>query len=208
MALFTTLGSLGSVTDNLDGTYTATLTSATSTGTATVTGTVNAAAITDNATVDFIPGPADETQSLITAAPTSIVADGVTTSTITVQLKDANGNDLTSGGDAVALFTTLGSLGSVTDNLDGTYTATLTSATSTGTATVTGTVNAAAITDNATVDFIPGPADETQSLITAAPTSIVADGVTTSTITVQLKDANGNDLTAVPVDVAEVSVAV
>ena len=196
VALFTTLGSLGSVTDNLDGTYTATLTSATSTGTATVTGTVNAAAITDNATVDFIPGPADETQSLITAAPTSIVADGVTTSTITVQLKDANGNDLTSGGDAVALFTTLGSLGSVTDNLDGTYTATLTSATSTGTATVTGTVNAAAITDNATVDFVPGPADETQSLITAAPTSIVADGVTTSTITVQLKDANGNDLTA------------
>ena len=157
VGLATTLGSLGSVTDNLDGTYTATLTSATTTGTATVTGTVNAAAITDNAVVNFIPGPADATTSLITAAPTSIVADGVTTSTITVQLKDANGNNLTSGGDTVALATTLGSLGSVTDNLDGTYTATLTSATTTGTATVTGTVNAAAITDNATVNFTAAP---------------------------------------------------
>ena len=194
VGLATTLGSLGSVTDNSDGSYTATLTSTTSTGTATVTGTVNAAAITDNATVDFIPGPADATQSTITAAPTSILANGVTTSTITVQLKDANGNDLTSGGDTVGLATTLGSLGSVTDNSDGTYTATLTSATSTGNATVTGTVNAAAISDNATVDFTPGPADATQSTITAAPTSIVANGVTTSIITVQLKDANGNNL--------------
>ena len=196
VGLVTTLGSLGSVTDNSDGTYTATLTSGTVAGSATVTGTVNAAAITDNAVVSFIPGPADETQSTITAAPTSIVANGVTTSTITVQLKDANGNNLTSGGDIVGLVTTLGSLGSVTDNSDGTYTATLTSGTVTGSATVTGTVNAAAITDNAVVSFIPGPADETQSTITASPTSIVANGVTTSTITVQLKDANGNDLTS------------
>ena len=196
VGLATTLGSLGSVTDNSDGTYTATLTSGTVTGSATVTGTVNAAAITDNAVVSFIPGPADEGQSTITAAPTSIVANGVTTSTITVQLKDANGNNLTSGGDTVGLATTLGSLGSVTDNSDGTYTATLTSGTVTGSATVTGTVNAAAITDNAVVSFIPGPADRTTSTISAAPSSIVADGVTTSTITVQLKDANGNDLTS------------
>ena len=196
VALFTTLGSLGSVTDNSDGTYTATLTSITSTGTATVTGTVNAAAITDNATVDFVPGPADRATSTISAVPGSIVADGVTTSTITVQLKDSNGNDLTSGGDTVALFTTLGSLGSVTDNGDGTYTASLTSSTTAGTAIVTGSLNATAIIDNAVVSFIPGPADATQSTITAAPTSIVANGVTTSTITVQLKDANGNDLTS------------
>ena len=142
-----------------------------------------------------MPGPADRTISTITAAPASIVANGITTSTITVQLKDANGNDLTLGGDTVALFTTLGSLGSISDNGDGTYTATLTSSTTAGTAIVTGSLNAAAIIDNAVVSFIPGPADETQSTITAAPTSIVADGATTSTITVQLKDANGNNLT-------------
>ena len=77
----------------------------------------------------------------------------MSTSTITVQLRDANNNDLTSGGDNVALATTLGSLGSVTDNGDGTYTATLTSAVTPGTATVTGTVNVESISDNATVDF-------------------------------------------------------
>ncbi|MCK4692702.1 MAG: DUF2341 domain-containing protein, partial [Anaerolineales bacterium] len=195
VTLATTLGSLGSVTDNGDGTYTATLTSATSTGTATITGTVNAAAITDDATVDFVPGPADETTSLITAAPTSIVADGISTSTITVQLKDANGNNLTSGGDTVTLATTLGSLGSVTDNGDSTYTATLTSATSTGTATITGTVNSAAITDDATVDFVSAIPDPGTSLITAAPTSIPNDDATTSTITVQLRDSQLNNLT-------------
>jgi adhesin/invasin len=194
VSLVTNLGIMGSVTDNSDGTYTATLTSATSTGTATITGTVNAVAITDTATVTLIPGAGDATTSLITAAPTSMVADGVTTSTITVQLKDAFNNNLTSGGDTVALGTDLGSLGSVTDNGNGTYTATLTSGTTAGTATVTGTVNAAAITDTATVTLIPGAADVTTSLITAVPTSMVADGVTTSTITVQLKDANSNNL--------------
>ena len=86
----------------------------------------------------------------------------MTTSTITVQLKDANGNDLTVGGDTVALFTTLGSLGSVNDNGDGTYTATLTSSTTTGTAIVTGSLNATAIIDNAVISFVPGPADAGQ----------------------------------------------
>jgi adhesin/invasin len=196
VALATDLGTLGSVTDNSDGTYTATLTSPTTTGTATITGTLNAVTITDTAAVTLTPGAADATNSLITAAPTSIVADGITTSTITVQVKDANSNNLTSGGDTVALATDLGSMGSVTDNSDGTYTATLISGTTTGTATITGTVNAVAITDTATVTLTPGAADATTSLITAAPTSIVADGITTSTITVQVKDANSNNLTS------------
>jgi uncharacterized Zn ribbon protein len=129
VTLATDLGSVGSVTDNGNGTYTATLTSGTVAGTATITGSVNAAAITDTATVTLTPDAADATTSLITASPTSIAADGAETSTITVQLKDVNNNDLISGGDTVTLATDLGSLGSVTDNSDGTYTATLTSGT-------------------------------------------------------------------------------
>ena len=194
VTLATTLGTLGAVTDNGDGTYTATLTSGTTAGTATVTGTVNTVAITDNATVAFTVGAASAATSTITAAPTSIAADGAATSTITVQLKDANGNDLTAGGDAVTLATTLGTLGAVTDNTDGTYTATLTSGTTAGTATVTGTVNTVAITDNAVVTFTVGAASAVTSTITAAPASITADGASTSTVTVQLKDAGGNNL--------------
>jgi adhesin/invasin len=194
VTLVTDLGTLGAVTDNTDGTYTATLTSATTAGTATVTGTVNAIAIIDDATVTFTAGAAAPATSLITAVPTSIAADGVSTATITVQLKDASGNNLTTGGDAVTLVTDLGTLGAVSDNTDGTYTATLTSATTAGTATVTGTVNGLDITDDATVGFTAVP-DPSTSQITAAPSIISADGSSTSTITVQLKDASDLNLT-------------
>ena len=101
-------------------------------------------------------GAASETTSLITASPTVILNDGVSTSTLTVDVKDEFGNNITIGGDAIALTitpTALGSLGSVTDNSDGTYTATLTSSTTAGTDNITGTVNAASITDDADVDY-------------------------------------------------------
>lgn len=96
--------------------------------------------------------------STITASPTSLTADGTTTSTITVQLKDTNGNNLTASGGTIVLATTLGSLGGVTDNQDGTYAATLTSSTTTGTATISGTLAGATITDTATVTMTDGTA--------------------------------------------------
>ena len=101
-------------------------------------------------------GAASETTSTITASPTVILNDGVSTSTITVDLKDEFGNNITTGGDAVTLSitpTALGSLGSVTDNLDGTYSATLTSSTTAGTDNITGTVNSENITDDADVEY-------------------------------------------------------
>jgi adhesin/invasin len=185
---------VGSVTNHNDGTYSATLTSSTTAGSATVTGTLDGNAISDDAVVTFTPGPGSTATSLITASPTSIVANGSSTSTITVQLKDANGNNLTASGGTVALNTTGGSLGSVTDNNDGTYTATLTSSTTAGTATITGTLDGNAITDNEVVTFTAGAASEATTTISASPTTIPADGNSTSTITVQLKDANGNNL--------------
>ncbi len=99
--------------------------------------------------------PAAETTT-ITANPIAITADGQSTSTITVQAKDANGNNPAAGGDAVVLATTLGALGAIADNNDGTYTATLTAGVVAGTATITGTINGAAITDDADVAFNVG----------------------------------------------------
>ncbi|TQV86853.1 invasin domain 3-containing protein [Aliikangiella coralliicola] len=187
--------SLSIVTDNSDGTYTATVTN-TVAEVVTVTGTINAAAITDNAVVTFTPGVASPAQTQITAAPTSVTADGVTTSTITVQVRDALGNNLTAGGDTVILSTTgSASLSTVTDNTDGTYTATLTN-TVAEVVTITGTLNAVAIVDNEVVTFVPGAADATQTNINAAPATVTANGVSTSTITVQAIDAQGNNLTA------------
>jgi hypothetical protein len=195
VTLATTAGTLGNVTDNGNGTYTATLTSAAAPGTATITGKLGGDDIVDTETVTFKVGVASAATSTITAAPTSITADGTSTSTITVQLKDALGNNLTTGGATVTLATTAGTLSNVTDNGNGTYTATLTSATVTGTATITGKLDGDDIVDTETVTLAPGAASPATSTITAAPTTITADGTSTSVLTVQLKDAFGNNLT-------------
>ena len=166
-----------SITLNTTGSRTVT---ATDTVTGSITGT--SAAITVNA------GAASTATSTISAAPGSITADGSSTSTITVQLKDALGNNLTGSGGTVALSTTAGSLSSVTDNANGTYTATLTSSTTAGTASVTGTLNGSAIASSASVTFTPGPA--TQYLVGSSSYGPVAGN--SVTITAQLADANGN----------------
>ena len=194
--LSTNLGTLSPVTDNGNGTYSAILTSSVIVGAASITGTLNGSAIADNAAVGFVVNAASSATSLLTASSASITADGSSTSTITVQLKDTSGNNLSNGGDTVVLSTNLGTLSTVTDNGNGTYSATLTSSVAAGTATITGTLNGSAITNNATVNFTAGAASTTTSLLTASPTLITADGSSTSTITVQLKDVVGNNLSS------------
>jgi len=138
--------------------------------------------------------PLDATQTTITAAPTTIAADGLTTSTITVQAKDSVGTNLTVSAGTLVLSTTgSASLSSVTDNTDGTYTAAVTN-TVAETVTISGTIAGTAITDTADVTFIPGTASGVTTTITISPTSVAADGVSTATITVQAKDINGNNL--------------
>ena len=91
--------------------------------------------------------------TVISAQPASIAANGRSVATITVQAKDVDGNNLTKSQGTVALATTAGTLGPVIDNLDGTYAASLTSATAVETATISGTIAGAAIGHDATVDF-------------------------------------------------------
>ena len=140
----------------------------------------------------IVAGSASTLTSTISASPTSIVADGSSTSTITVRLKDAAGNDLTGSGGIVALgLTGTGSLSAVTDNGDGTYSATLTSPTSVGGATVTGTLNAVALAATAGVTYTHGPATE----ITLAESGSTVAG-NAHTLTATIKDANGNTVTS------------
>lgn len=94
---------------------------------------------------------ASATTSLITVSDDTLGTGGQTC-TITVQLKDALGRNLTKSGGTVALATTgASSIGAVTDVGDGTYTATFTTGGAAQTATITGTIDGATITDNATV---------------------------------------------------------
>src|SRR5690606_40036270 len=106
-------------------------------------------------------------------------------STITVQLKDAAGNNLTSSGGTVVLTTTLGTLDNFQDNADGTYTATL-SSTVLGTAIITRTLDGDNLPDTAAVEIQVGAASLATTTITADPTTSTTDG--SSTITVQPKE--------------------
>lgn len=196
VTIATTAGTVGVVNSNGDGTYTAQLTSSTVAEVATVSFAVDAAPATATATVSFVPGAVDPTLSTITASPATLVADGTSSSVLTVILKDGQGNTLAAGGETVVMSSTLGALSAVTDNNDGTYTAVLTSTTSVGAADITFTVGGVSATDFATVLFLPGAASTATSTISASPTTVVADGVSTSTVTVQLRDANGNLLTS------------
>jgi uncharacterized Zn ribbon protein len=193
VVLSTNLGTLSSVTDNSNGTYTAVFTASVTTGIATISGTVNGQNL-PTATVTMGAGVASTATTTIDASPTSIVANGTSTSTITVRLRDAEGNLLTTGGATIVLATTRGTLGFVIDNNNGTYTATFTSPTSTSgsPAVISGTLNGSAILDTASITLTAGVASGANSTLTASPNTIPANGTSTSTVTVTLRDVNGN----------------
>src|SRR5690606_859987 len=115
--------------------------------------------------------------------------------TITVQLRDDGNEVYAASGGTVTLSTTAGSLGAVTDNGDGTYTATLTAPTSVGSATISGTLDGEPFTDTAVVAFVAGTASGANSTISVSPNNLEADGTSQSTVTVTLRDANNNPIT-------------
>ncbi|MDP6599640.1 MAG: SUMF1/EgtB/PvdO family nonheme iron enzyme, partial [Candidatus Poribacteria bacterium] len=71
----------------------------------------------------------------IRSSSTSLVADGSTTTSLTITLKDTTDQNLS--GQVVTLTADNGTVSAVTDNGDGTYTATYTAGSQAGTATVT-----------------------------------------------------------------------
>ena len=136
--------------------------------------------------------------SIITAT-SPIEANATATSTITIQLVNAAGTALTTGGETIALETTGSAvLSAVVDNGDGTYTATLTNAIA-ETVTISAIVDNHTIADTADVVFQTGAPtliiDPVASIVTAT-SPIEANGAATSTITVQLVDTTGTPLTA------------
>lgn len=101
----------------------------------------------------YVPISASTTLSTIAASSASIVADGLSVSTITIQLKDASGNNLTASGGVITVSTTAGTLGNVTDNNNGTYTVTLTSGSSPATANVSFLINGTTAVTTTQVTF-------------------------------------------------------
>ncbi len=190
----TASGTFSSVTDNGDGTYTATFTG-TIAGASTITATIDGTALTSTAPTITVVGPADASQSTVSVNPASIQSGDTTTVTLTA--RDANGNQLPTGGSTVVFSlgagTASGTFSSVTDNGDGTYTATFTG-TIAGTNTITATIDGTALTSTApTITVTPGAVDPSQSTVSVSPASIQLNGTTTVTLTA--RDANGNQET-------------
>ncbi len=155
------------------------------------------------------PDPGSDTSlqlSTITASQPSIVADGKTTSQITVSLKDAQGASIGKSGGVVTITSTRGTVGAVSDQNNGTYAATLTSSTAAGASIVSAAVGGAALSNTAIVNFIAGPA---ASIAVANASSNGQSAVVGSTVanppSVKVTDANNNSVQGITVTFAVAS---
>jgi alpha-galactosidase len=143
-------------------------------------------------------GGVDAATSTVSASPTAVPADGTTTSTITVTLKDAGnspvaGKEVSLSGNGSANIAT----GNNISNASGVVTFTVKSndvgvEQFTATDVTDGNL---VITQTASVDFqtpvVVGPVNAGNSTVVASPATVVANGIATSTVTVTLKDSNG-----------------
>jgi hypothetical protein len=112
-------------------------------------------------TITLTPGEAASGTSELTIAPTVVplLADGRSTALLGLVLRDAEGNRLDRGGDAVLFTSELGSLSTVTDGGDGSYSAVLTAGTVPGSSRVGALVNGVVQSASAEVAFIEATAE-------------------------------------------------
>ena len=113
-------------------------------------------------------GPPVASHSTLSPTLSSIIANGIATQVLTVQAKDANNISLKVGGATVLITqqSGVGTISPVTDNTDGTYTATVTSGTTPGTSGVfVATLNGSTVNSSptgggtqtqATVNYVTG----------------------------------------------------
>ncbi|WP_174599586.1 inverse autotransporter beta domain-containing protein, partial [Pseudomonas sp. A25(2017)] len=155
------------------------------------------AAATANA--GFLGDPTSAKVVSLVATPSSVLADGVSTSTLVATVLDKNGNELGAGVPVSWTSTngTLSSASTVTDE-GSKATVVLTSPIQIGDAAVT--AKAVAGSADAKVDFVADIANARILSLVAAPGVIPADGTTTSLLTATIVDTNGNPVGAgVPV---------
>ncbi len=130
----------------------------------------------------------------LTANPTSIPADGSSSSTITATVTDSTGAPVIPG-TSVTFSTDLGtfagggtSITATTSDDTGTVSVSLISATTAGTATVTAT--SSGVTQSVNVTFSGSVVGSIT--VTANPSTLPADGTSTSVVRADVRDAQGN----------------
>ncbi len=194
----TSTGTIGSTTDHGDGTYTASFTGVTAGSATTIGATINAAAVTSTLpTLSVTPGTASTSTSTVNVSSSTVASGSAVT--LTLQAKDAAGNNLSSGGLTVVFSnsggTSTGTIGGTTDHGDGTYTASFTGVAAGSATTIGATINAAAVTSSLpTLMVTPGTASTSTSTVNVSSSTVASGNAVT--LTLQAKDAAGNNLTA------------
>jgi uncharacterized protein YjdB len=182
--------------DLVSGTSVSVATSGVGTGLVTAltngTSTVRATSGSVSATVDVIVAQAiSPSQSTVSASPSTLTANAVDTSVVTVQLKDANGNDyVRSPAASVVMTPSSGIPVTMADSGNGRFVAIHPAQSTAGTSTVNVKANGISLSNPVTLTFTPDAA--THYAVTASNTAPVAG--TAITLSAQLKDANGNNV--------------
>jgi hypothetical protein len=201
-------GTISAVTDNHNGTYTATVTAPTATGSGVFVATLNGGQVKSGSgsqtasTITYLPGPADATQSTLTPTSASITANGTATQVLTVTAKDAFGNLETTGGATVTITRQSGSgtIGSVSDNGNGAYTATVTAPTAPGSGVFVATLGGGQVKGGgasqtqSTISYVAGAVS--QLVFTTQPAGASGGSAFTTQPVVTAKDATGNTVTS------------
>ncbi|MBC6998849.1 malectin domain-containing carbohydrate-binding protein [Cytophaga sp. FL35] len=108
------------------------------------------------------PDPTNENTTIEATEP--IHSNGIGTSTVTIQLADADGNLLSTSGGVISISVTGSTtVSEVTDNGDGTYTATVTGD-SEEAVVVSGTLDGTSITNTANITFNPDESNPAQEI--------------------------------------------
>ncbi|MFN9069163.1 MAG: beta strand repeat-containing protein, partial [Bdellovibrionales bacterium] len=190
----TSTGNISATSDSGTGNYTATFTGVVSGTPTTIGGTINGTPVsTTLPTLTVNPGPMSLANSLISVSSGTI--NSGSNSTLTLTGIDAAGNFLTAGGATVVFSysggTSTGTIGSTTDNGNGTYSASFTGLLSGTPTTIGATVGGSAITSTLpTILVNPGPASLANSLLTVSSGSLLSGALSNLTLTV--RDAAGN----------------
>ena len=159
----------------------------------------------------LVETPPDPYYSSLSASKTTIGADDIDYSEITLQLKDPNGDALTSSSQSTISFNVISgtaTISEIIDNNDGTYTVNITS-TTLGEVEVGATINGVSVQGGTGqfsgeggtgeqiihLSFIPGNASVSNSTILASSNIINPEIDAFTYITVTLKDAGDNQLT-------------
>ena len=153
--------------------------------------------ITSSNSFDVIPTLPSTELSTISASPTSIVADGSTTTLLEIQIVDTLGNLYNSSASEIIAFTLSGGggtlLSTITDNGDGTYEQTLQSPTTSGTEIVGFTIDGSPADMEETVTYAPG--GFTKFGVELVSVSDKTAG-TAFDINIYAQDANDNTITS------------